>query len=35
MPYLLLVAGFAVLIKGADFVVDGSCAIAKNSEFPT
>lgn len=29
LPFLLLVAGFVILIKGADFLVDGSASIAK------
>ncbi len=34
LPVLLLVVGFAALIKGADFFVDGSCAIAKRLRIP-
>lgn len=34
MPYILLVAGFVILIKGADFFVDGSCSIAKKLKIP-
>ena len=29
MPYLMVIAGFAFLIKGADYLIDGSVAIAK------
>ena len=29
MMYFLLIAGFVLLIKGADFFVDGSSAVAK------
>ena len=29
MMYILLVVGFVLLIKGADFFVDGSSAAAK------
>lgn len=29
MPYLLVIAGFAFLIKGADWLIDGATAIAK------
>ncbi len=34
LPYLFLVVGFVVLIKGADFFVDGSCSIAKKLRIP-
>lgn len=34
LPYILLVAGFVILIKGADFFVDGSCSIAKKLHVP-
>ena len=34
MKYLLLLLGFGLLIKGADFFVDGSSAIAKNLRVP-
>jgi cation:H+ antiporter len=30
LPYILLVAGFAILIKGADWLVDGSSSLAKS-----
>lgn len=33
--YLLLVVGFVLLIKGADFFVDGSSAVAKKLRIPT
>lgn len=35
MMYLLLVVGFVLLIKGADFFVDGSSAVAKKLRIPT
>jgi zinc transporter ZupT len=34
LPYLLLVVGFAALIKGADLFVDGSCSIARKLRIP-
>ncbi len=34
LPYIFLVVGFVVLIKGADFFVDGSCSIAKKLRIP-
>ena len=34
LPYLLLIVGFVVLIKGADFFVDGACSIAKKLRIP-
>lgn len=34
MMYLLLVVGFVLLIKGADFFVDGSSAVAKKLRIP-
>lgn len=34
MVYLLLVIGFVLLIKGADFFVDGSASIAKKLRVP-
>ncbi len=34
MPYIFLIVGFVVLIKGADFFVDGSCSIAKKLRIP-
>ena len=35
MQYLLLIAGFILLIKGADFFVDGSSGLAKRLRVPT
>lgn len=35
MVYLLLVVGFILLIKGADFFVDGSSSVAKLLRVPT
>lgn len=35
MEYLLLILGFALLIKGADFFVDGSSSIARNLKIPS
>nr|WP_313019176.1 calcium/sodium antiporter [Acetoanaerobium noterae] len=35
MSYLLLVIGFIILIKGADFFVDGASSIAKIAKMPT
>ena len=35
MNYLLLLVGFALLIKGADFFVDGASAIARKLKIPT
>ncbi len=34
LPYLYIVLGFAALIKGADFFVDGATAIAKKLRIP-
>ena len=34
LPYLFLVVGFAALIKGADFFVDGASSIAKKFGIP-
>lgn len=34
LPYVLLVAGFLILIKGADFFVDGASSIAKKLRIP-
>ena len=34
LPYILLVVGFAALIKGADYFVDGSSSIAKKLRIP-
>lgn len=35
MEYLLLLAGFVLLIKGADFFVDGSSSIARTLKVPS
>ncbi|MFW5632536.1 MAG: sodium:calcium antiporter, partial [Acetivibrio ethanolgignens] len=35
MMYLWLIVGFVLLIKGADFFVEGSSGIAKNLKVPT
>ena len=35
MMYLFLVAGFVLLIKGADFFVDGSSSVAKALKIPS
>lgn len=35
MNYLLLIIGFILLIKGADFFVDGAVAIAKKFKIPS
>ena len=35
MQYFLLIAGFILLIKGADFFVDGSSGLAKRLRIPT
>lgn len=35
MDYLLLVVGFVLLLKGADFFVDGSSSIAKQLRVPS
>lgn len=35
MMYLMLIIGFVLLIKGADFFVDGSCALAKRLKVPS
>ena len=34
MEYLLLIIGFVLLIKGADFFVDGSSSLARFLKFP-
>ena len=34
LPYIMLVIGFVLLIKGADFFVDGSSSIAKKLKVP-
>lgn len=35
MEYILLVVGFALLIKGADFFVEGSSSVAKSLRVPS
>ena len=35
MEYLFLIAGFVLLIKGADFFVDGSSSVAKRLRVPS
>lgn len=35
MDYLLLIVGFVLLIKGADWFVDGSSSVAKSLRVPT
>lgn len=35
MEYIWLVAGFALLIKGADFFVEGSSSVARLLRIPT
>ena len=35
LPYILLIAGFALLIKGADFFVDGASSIAGKLKVPS
>ena len=35
VKYLLLIVGFILLIKGADFFVDGSSAVAKRLKVPS
>lgn len=35
MTYVLLIVGFVLLIKGADFFVEGSAAVAKKLKVPT
>ena len=34
LKYILLIVGFILLIKGADFFVDGSSAVAKRLKVP-
>lgn len=34
LPYIALVVGFIILVKGADVFVDGSCSIAKKLRIP-
>ncbi|MCQ2417307.1 MAG: calcium/sodium antiporter [Oscillospiraceae bacterium] len=35
MNYLILIIGFVLLIKGADFFVDGACFVAKKFRIPS
>lgn len=35
MEYLLLLVGFALLVKGADFFVEGSASLAKIMRIPS
>lgn len=35
LVYVILIIGFILLIKGADFFVDGSCSVAKKLKVPT
>ena len=35
MPYIILVAGFVLLIKGADFFVDGCSSVARTLHIPS
>ena len=35
MEYLLLIIGFVLLIKGADFFVDGSSSLARFLKIPS
>ena len=35
MDYILLIAGFVLLIKGADYFVDGSSSVARILKVPT
>ena len=35
LKYILLVGGFVLLIKGADFFVDGSSSLAKKLRVPS
>ena len=35
LNYVFLVTGFALLIKGADFFVDGSAGVAHKLRIPT
>ena len=35
MEYILLIAGFVLLIKGADFFVEGSSSVARLLRIPT
>ena len=35
MDYILLILGFVLLIKGADYFVDGSSSVARILKVPT
>ncbi len=35
MSYIILVIGFILLIKGADWFVDGASSIAKSLKIPS
>ena len=35
LNYVFLIVGFVLLIKGADFFVDGSASVAKKLRVPT
>jgi cation:H+ antiporter len=35
LTYILLIIGFALLIKGADFLVEGSSSVAKKFNIPS
>lgn len=35
MDYILLIIGFVLLIKGADYFVDGSSSVARLLKVPT
>lgn len=35
MPYVILITGFVLLIKGADYFVDGCSSVAKTFHIPT
>lgn len=35
LDIILLLVGFVLLIKGADYFVDGSCAVAKRLRVPS
>ena len=35
LDIILLLVGFVLLIKGADYFVDGSCAVAKRFRVPS
>lgn len=35
MQYILLIIGFVLLVKGADFFVEGSASVAKSLKIPS